>query len=331
MKPNTINRPLGRRLFTFALASMCLAVGFRAHAREGVSGDSINLLQIADISGSRKALTNEMNAGALAYFKHVNSSGGVFGRKINLKTVDDGYVVDRTVLAAENLIKADDAFVVMTPVGTANTEKIMPLLSEARIPLIAPLTGATSLRDPFNRYVFHVRAGYAREVESMVEHVHTLGIRKVAVFYDDDPFGQDVLRSAREALARRNLTPVAIGKVERGSSDVAAASKAILAAKPQVVICGSFGKSLVEFVKETRRTSAPPQVYALSFFTAGAAISQLGADARGIAVTQVMPAPRGDALPLLREFQSIMSKHAPKEPMSYISLEGFVTAKVIVE
>jgi ABC-type branched-subunit amino acid transport system substrate-binding protein len=195
------------------------------------------------------------------------------------------------------------------------------------------LSGAESLRAPFSRYVFHLRASYAQEVEKMVEHVATVGIRRVAVFYDDDAFGQDVKKAAERALRRRGLQAVAFGKVERGSNDVAPAVAAVSAAQPQVVICGSFGNSLVRFIQgmKKRQAGANPQFYALSFFTAGASIRQLGADARGIAVTQVMPKPWGASLALVREYQAVMARHAPEARISYISLEGFVTGKLLVE
>lgn len=320
----------------FACCTLLGAVGVTgraqaAQAAQGIAADSVNFVQVADISGSRSVLTKELNAGTLACFKQVNSQGGVHGRQLRLTTVDDGYVVKRTQEVTREWIEKDAAFAFISSIGTANAEAVLPLINAARVPLVAPLSGAISLREPFSPYVFHVRASYAQEVEKMVEHVLTIGISRVAVFYDDDAFGQDVHRAVQEALARRQLKPVAAGKVERGSSDVTQAVKTVAAAGPQVVICGSFGKTLVDFIQAMKRTPAQPQYYALSFFTAGASIKQLGNDARGIGVTQVMPRPGAANLPLIREFHTVMAAHAPQARLSYISLEGFVTAKVLVE
>lgn len=320
----------------FACCTLLGAVGVTGRAQagqaaQGIAADSVNFVQVADISGSRSVLTKELNAGTLACFKQVNSQGGVHGRQLRLTTVDDGYVVKRTQEVTREWIEKDAAFAFISSIGTANAEAVLPLINAARVPLVAPLSGAISLREPFSPYVFHVRASYAQEVEKMVEHVLTIGISRVAVFYDDDAFGQDVRRAVQEALARRQLKPVAAGKVERGSSDVTQAVKTVAAAGPQVVICGSFGKTLVDFIQAMKRTPAQPQYYALSFFTAGASIKQLGNDARGIGVTQVMPRPGAANLPLIREFHTVMAAHAPQARLSYISLEGFVTAKVLVE
>jgi len=317
--------------FKALLASCMLAATFHAPAAQGVTPGSVTFVQAADISGSRSVLTLELNAGTLAYFKHVNDQGGVHGRQLRLETVDDGYVVKRTQEVTRDFIARDAAFAFVSSIGTANAEAVLPLIHAARVPLVAPLSGAASLREPHSRYVFHVRSSYAQEVEKMVEHVLTIGIRRVAVFYDDDAFGQDVKQGVEAALARRKLQPVAAGKVERGSADVGGAVTAIAAARPQVVICGSFGKSLVGFIQAMKQTPVQPQFYALSFFTAGASIKQLGNDARGIGVTQVMPKPGAANLPLIREFHAVMAAHAPQARISYISLEGYVTAKVLVE
>lgn len=320
-----------RQVFKAALAASFAAAAFAASAAQGVQDTSVTFVQVADTSGSRSALTLELNAGTLAYFKEVNARGGIHGRQLKLETVDDGYVVQRTKEATQAAIAQDRAFAFVSSIGTANAEAVLPLINAARVPLVAPLSGAETLREPASRYVFHVRASYAQEVERMVEHVATIGIRRVAVFYDDDAFGQDVRKAVDAALARRNLKAVAAGKVERGSTDVTAAVKAVAAAQPQVVICGSFGKSLVEFIRAMKATPAQPQFYALSFFTAGASIRQLGTDARGIGVTQVMPKPGAANIPLIREFQAAMAAHMPQAKVSYISLEGYVTAKVLAE
>lgn len=326
--------------FIKTLATICVATGAAlglvgavqgAQAAQGVESDSVTFVQVADISGSRSALTLELNAGTLAYFKHINSQGGVFGRQLKLATVDDGYAITRTVQVTREWIARDAAFAFISSIGTANAEAVLPLVNAARVPLVAPLSGAVALREPFSRNVFHIRASYAQEVERMVEHVLTLGIRRVAVFYDDDAFGQDVRRAVDAALARRQLKAVAAGKVERGSADVRQAIHDIAAAGPQVVICGSFGKSLVEFIKGMKATPVQPQYYALSFFTAGASIKQLGADARGIGVTQVMPRPGAASPPLVAEYRAAMAAYAPQARLSYISLEGYLTGKVLVE
>ncbi len=314
------------------LAALCLYfTSAEVSSKEGVTPDSVTFTQTADISGPRSALAKELNAGTRAYFNAINEQGGIHGRKVYLKTSDDAYIVQRTRELITEHIQKDDSFAFVSLTGTANAEAVLPLITAAKIPLIAPLTGASQLREPFNRYVFHIRGSYAQEVEQMVDHVSTIGMTRVAVFYDDDAFGQDVVQAVELSLKKRNLKPVAVGKVERGSVNVSAALRTISAANPQVIIFGSFGKSVIEFIKGVKTTAIKPQFYMLSFFTAGSSIKQLGADARGIGVTQVVPSPKSANTTLVREFHTLMEKYSPKDPVTYLSLEGFLSAKVIVE
>lgn len=313
-----------------ALASLVLPCG-SSQGAEGVDASIVRFAQTADLSGSRASLTKELNAGTNAYLAFVNERGGIHGRRVILQTDDDGYEVARTREIVARHIRDDDAFAFVSTIGTANAAAVVPLIEEARIPLVAPLSGAVQLREPLRRHIFHVRASYAQEVDKMVEHVLTLGITRVAVFYDDDAFGQDVLQAVESSLSKRHMEPVARGKISRGSTDVEAAVRAVAAARPQVVICGSFGKSLVEFVTRMQLTGERPTFYALSFFTAGNSIAQLGLNARGIGVTQVMPNPLDIGVPLVREYQDLMRRYAPDARLTPISLEGFVTAKVLVE
>ena len=329
--PNGAPAPhVGRRRLLAAALGACALPG-TARAAEGITADSVTFVQTADMSGSRVALVKELNAGTQALLARVNAQGGVHGRRILLRTEDDGYAVDRTRAIVEQHLRDDSALAFVSTIGTANAAAVLPLLEAGRVPLIAPLSGASQLRQAGQRSVFHVRASYAREVAKMVEHATTLGVRRIAVFHDDDAFGQDVLQAAREALAAHGLQPAATGKVERGALAVDAAVAAVAAGEPQVVICGSFGKSLVEFITRMRATGQRPSFYALSFFTAGPSAAQLGTEARGIVVTQVVPNPKDAGIPLVREFHEHLRQHAPAAALTPIALEGFITAKVLVE
>jgi branched-chain amino acid transport system substrate-binding protein len=321
---------VGRRDLLAAALGACAMPG-TGHAAEGVAADSVNFVQTADLSGSRAALVKELNAGTHALLASINAQGGVHGRRMVVRTEDDGYVIERTRAIVERHLRDDSAFAFVSTIGTANAAAVLPLLNAARVPLIAPLSGASQLRQREQRSVFHVRASYAREVAKMVEHATTLGVRRIAVFYDDDAFGQDVLQAARAALSAHGLLPAATGRVERGALIVEPAVAAIAAADPQVVICGSFGKSLVEFINRMRAGGLRPTFYALSFFSAGPSAAQLGADARGIVVTQVVPNPRDKGIPVVREFHEHMRRHAPDAALTPIALEGFITAKVLAE
>jgi len=220
-------------------------------AAEEVPKDLILLGQTADLSGSRAANTKEFNAGALAYFDGVNKKGGVFGRRIELISRDDAYVIDKSVANAKELIEKDRVFLIFATVGTENFKAVEEkVTTPAKVPLFAPSSGAEILRAPYKRYVFPVRAGYHAEMEKIIQHLTTVGIKRVSVFYDDDSFGKDILLGVERALARRNLKIHSLAGVDREGKLIGDAVKKSVqpipkppsSARPAAPPCGSCAR-----------------------------------------------------------------------------------------
>ena len=185
-----------------ALAGLVLAVTAAGPARgqDGVTPTSVLIGQSAAFTGPAAQLGIQMRAGAKLWIDHVNAQGGINGRTIELKSRDDKY---EAALAAENtrrLINDDRVFALFAYVGTPTSQASLPVFTEAKVPFVAPFTGAELLRQPFNRYVFNVRASYYDETEAIVEHLTRIGARKIAVFHQADSFGQAGLDGTTRAL-----------------------------------------------------------------------------------------------------------------------------------
>ena len=177
--------------------------------RQGVSPTEIRIGASLPLSGHAAYLGQETLRGATAYFDYVNANGGVHGRKITLVARDDGYDPPRCVANTQQLIIDDKVFALSCYVGTPTTAKILPMLEEARIPLVGAFTGANALRDPFQRYVINVRPSYYQETAQAVKHlVADLGIERIGVFYQYDAYGFDGLRGTELALKEFGLAPV---------------------------------------------------------------------------------------------------------------------------
>ena len=191
---------------TRVLAAAALAVGAASASAQtaGVAGNSVLVGQSAAFSGPAAQLGIQMNAGAKAYFDAVNKQGGVNGRIIELRTRDDKY---ESNLAAENtkkLIEEDKVFALFGYVGTPTSAASLPIFTEAKVPFVAPFTGAELLRDPFNKHVFNVRASYYDETEKIVEQLVSTGIKKIAVFYQNDAYGKAGLAGVERAMNKRS-------------------------------------------------------------------------------------------------------------------------------
>lgn len=318
---------LHRTLFR-ALPAMLLLASFAVTAQQG---SVIKLGQSLPLSGPLTELGTEYRDGALAYFKSVNGKGGVNGRKVELITLDDGYVVDKTVANAKKLLDEDGVFAFFGMFGSANYAALMPLINERSVPSVAPYTGSDGLRAQASPTTFWLRASYGDETEKIVDQLTTLGINRIAVFFQDDAFGKAGLAGVEAALSKRKLKVLATGAYDKTKNDVAEAVKAIGAAGPQAVVMISTYKPTATFVKQMRVAGKLPQFFALSVVGLKALSAELGPEAAGVAISQVMPFPDNSSAPVVREMRQLPAAMLPAAGITYTTLEGFIAAKVMTE
>jgi len=215
-------------------------------------------------------------------------------------------------------------------VGTPTTVAAMPVFTDAKVPLVGPFTGAESLRTPVNRYIFNVRASYYDETEKIVEQLVSTGNKKIAVFYQDDAYGQAGLKGVQIAMDKRNLKIVALGKVERNTVNVGDAVKTIYAAEPDGVVMISAYTSIAEFVRQMKKAGSTTQFYNVSFVGSIALANALKEEGHGVAISQVVPFPWSPSQPIVKEYQTVLTK-AGITDFNFSSLEGFIVGKVMVE
>jgi len=254
----------------------------------------------------------------------------VAGRQLKLVSRDDGYEPEKSKAAVRALIEEDNVFALIGAVGTPTGLAAVPILTEARVPLVGMFTGAEGLRVPFNRQVFHVRASYFDETERMVQHLTSLGLQKIAVFYQNDAYGKTGLDGVQRALARRNLKPVATATVERNTVDVAKALDVLLPAQPDSIVQISAYKSCAAFIRQARAKGFGGQFFDVSFVGSKALADELGDSGTGVVITQVVPFPYSTSIPIVREYQRVMEAAGQKE-FDFSSIEGYLTAKVFIE
>ena len=297
----------------------------------GVTAKSILLGQSAAFSGPAAQLGIQMNIGTKAYLDYINARGGVYGRKIALKTRDDQYEANLCADTTTKLIEEDKVFALISYVGTPTTAAAMPILTKAKVPLVGPFTGAELLRTPVNRYIFNVRASYYDETEKIVDLLVSNGNKNIAVFYQDDNYGLAGLKGVEIAMAKRNLEISALGKVERNTIKVEDAVKSINAARPDGVVMISAYTSVAEFVRQMKKAGSVTQFHNVSFVGSKALADALKDEGYGITISQVVPFPwRSSGVRVVKEYQEIMTK-AGNTDFNFSSLEGFIVGKVMVE
>jgi ABC-type branched-subunit amino acid transport system substrate-binding protein len=290
----------------------------------------IVLGQSAAFSGPAAQLGIQMNMGAKVYFNALNAAGGVNGSTIELRTLDDGYEPDRCKANTEKFIR-DDVFGLFGYVGTPTCLAALPLVVDAKVPFFGPFTGAEALRDPFHRTVFHLRASYYDETALIVKQLTSLGLKKIAVFYQNDAYGKAGLEGVTRALKPQDLAPVALGTVERNTVNVAQAVKDITAKMPDAVVQISAYKSCAAFIREARKAGYGGTFFNVSFVGTQALADELGKEGRGIMVSQVMPFPFSTTTGIAREYLDAVARAGGDAQPNYSSMEGYLAAKVLTE
>ena len=321
----------GKMVIRRVLAAAALFVATLATAETGVTDGSVVIGQSVPLSGPAQELGIEMQLGAKLYFDHINSQGGVNGRKIKLLTLDDGYEPDRATANTKQLIDTDDVFALFGYVGTPTSLAALKVSNPAGVPFVGAFTGAEALRTPFNRLIFNVRASYNDETEKIVEQFTSLNVKRIAVFYQNDAYGNAGLTGVEKAMAKRDLKLVATATVERNSSDVAAAVKTLIAAKPDMVVMVTTYKSTAAFINAMRAAGSAAQFYTVSFVGSRALANELGAAGAGVGISQVVPFPWSRTLPVVRDYQKLLAASGSGRDVSFTSLEGYIAARIFVE
>ena len=319
--------PMNRRQVLTQLAAASASIALPALAQ---SDRRIVLGQSAAFSGPAAQLGIQMNAGAKLCFDSVNAAGGVNGAQIELRTMDDQYEPDKCRANTEALIR-DEVFALFGYVGTPTSVAALPLINQAKIPFFGPFTGAESLRDPFQRHVFHVRASYYDETALIVKQLTQLGLKKIAVFRQNDAYGQAGYDGVVRALKPLGLEPVAVGLVERNTVNVDEAVKAIVSKEPDAVVQISAYRSCAAFIRAARKAGYGGTFYNVSFVGTQALADELGKSAMGVVVSQVMPFPFSLTTPISREYLAAVQKAGGDNKPNYSSMEGYIAARLFIE
>lgn len=302
----------------------------------GVTKDSIQLGSSSALKGFASFLGTQLTQGSMVYFNKVNEQGGIHGRKIQFIQYDDGYEPSKALENTTKLIREDKVFVLFDYVGTPTAEKIVKIVNETKTPLIGLFTGAEFLRNPYQPYIFNIRASYFMEVETMIDYWYKKGKKEIAVFYQNDAFGKAVLAGVRLALSRYNLEPVAVSFFERGTKPTKEQVETIRKANPDGVVMVGTYSPLAQFIKLAKESGITQAEFHTVSFVGSEAFAQelLSYNANletDVYVTQVVPSPYDSTNKVVKEFSELYAKYYPNDKVNYTALEGYFNAIILVE
>ena len=329
----------------------------KAASGSGADDQRIVLGMSAAFSGPSRGLGIELYRGASAYFEHVNSTGGVHGRKIALKTYDDGYQPDPSVQNTMTLMLEDRVFALFGYVGTPTVTRVLPMLKKFQdqtVYLFFPFTGAQAQREPpYGDFAFNLRASYRQETAGLVDNFVSIGRKRIAVFYQADAYGRSGWEGVRRALKEHGEKIVAEATYRRGqrfSSSMGRQVEILRAANPDAVICVGAYAACAAFLRDAVDLGLQVPVANLSF-VGSESLLQLITESRPdrdrytdfLVNSQVVPSYEDARIPAIREYRQLMLRHNPDPPQdlleqaysplpqSFVSLEGFLDAKMMVK
>ncbi len=327
-----MKRPSRRLPALFVLVVPWLLTAMPVPAQQpGVSDERILFGQSAAFSGPAQELGISMRLGIQAAFHEVNRAGGVHGRRLELASLDDVYEPEAAVANTLALIREEKVFALIGAVGTPTSRASVPVAAEAGVPYIAPFTGAAFLRDARWSNVINLRASYNQETEEMVARLtDDMGIKRIAVLYQDDSFGRAGYRGARNALDRRKMTPVAIGLYPRNTLAVKMALLDVSDGDPEAVILIGAYKPLATFISWAQFSGLHAVFMNISFVGSNALAQELGSGGAGVFVTQVVPFPTDRSLPIVVEYHRALSAYASGSVPGFISFEGYLAGRLAI-
>lgn len=320
--------------FLLLVLGMTLSMnpGIARAAEAGVSDNEIVVGQVLGLTGPLAALAPDIANSVKVLFDSVNEKGGVYGRKIRVVTRDDGYAVPNTVKVVRQLIEEDRVFALLNMTGTSNVAAALPLLEQEKpaVPLVAPFTGADLVRNPPIKHVFNIRASYADEAEKIVQHLTTIGKKRISVLWSNNGFGQDGLAGVQKAMEKRGLKIYSSVSIEQNASDTERAVAALHDTRPEAIIMITAGAPTVSFIKSYSSLRKGMQFYTLSVMGTQSTLRALGQDGVGVVVTSVVPFPWDYTHPLAKEYRAAMLMGGYRD-LSFLGFEGYINAKVFVE
>jgi ABC-type branched-subunit amino acid transport system substrate-binding protein len=296
----------------------------------GQGAAPLRICQSTALTGPLGDLGQAMHEGAKACFAGLNAAGGVNGQAIELVVADDGYDVKRSLANLDTFLADRSTFALFNCMGTPNIAAMLPRVAEAGIPFFAPVSGALAVR-PKARNVINIRASYPDEAEQLVQHLATIGIKRIAIAYQNNAFGKEVHEGAKLALERHKLDGSATVTVESSGADATAAAGKLAAANPEAVLIGLAGKPALDFIKAMRAQRRGLPLYTLSVMGAAGTLRALGDDGVGVAISQVVPSPAKAVLPVVRDFLAAWKAAGTALEASHLALEGFINARVFAE
>ena len=279
-------------------------------------------------TGPLASLSPEPLMGVRAMLNALNANGGINGRPVELRQLDDAYDPAKGAENVKTFVK-EGAVGILMPIGTSSSVGALKAANELKIPVVGPYTGAGPVTK-FSEYNFPVRISFDEEYSRIVNHLFTIGLSRIAFAHNDNPGARSALESTQKFIADRGEKMAGSVAIKNDGSDAAERAVELAKLKPKAVVLAVTNDVAAKFITAYRAAGGETAFYSFSFLNGQKLFQDIKKDAAGVVISQVVPYPWNSAMPVIAEYQAAMKKIGATE-FSYASLEGYVAAKVMVE
>ncbi len=297
----------------------------------GLTSGEIVLGRAAAFSGPDQKLGQQMRFGFEAQFRQLNEEGGVFGKKIKMLEYDDGGKDAKTAEGVGILLKKYDVFAIIGTTGAKSTKAIVPLLNQYKVPLIGAYSGDVSTSLEFNKYVFNVQASYLDQIKSLADYASQSGLKTFALLQEE--VGDSKLAQlAVDEFKKRGVAIIVAEGIDSKSTpeSIKASADRVTAKAPQAILSVGTSSKSITAINAVVAAMPGTQIFVLPTKDTTVVAQELGLNSYGVIASQVMPLPFSNT-EIASEYKQILKKYYPKEQVSFVGLQAFVTAKVITE
>lgn len=324
-------RPLHLLSRRASVAFVLALAGLSASAEPGVEPRRLLIGQTLTLQGGRNDYGLAVQEGVAAYLKGVNAQGGVAGRQLVLRVLDDDNQATRAEANARTLIDQDGVFLLFGSIEGGPSTAVMKVAAERQVPFFAPMAGSPTLRRPHQPMVFPVRAEHREEFRALLDYARKTGVTRAAFMRADSDTGRQHLENVQRLCAELGLQLVADlpFRGDPGDAQIADMTRRLGSSQAQVVLNHGSAGAYERLIRAARA-----QGLGVTFFGVNSGSAQLvrhlGPLAHGMVFSQVVPSPWERKSAITRDYQEAMARLRPDAEFSYASLEGYLSARALV-
>ncbi|MGB5867635.1 MAG: ABC transporter substrate-binding protein [Arcobacteraceae bacterium] len=301
--------------------------------RESYTNDTILIGSSLPQTGTLREYGNAVEEGSNAYFHYANVQQIIKNKTIKFLTYDDKYEPRLAFENTQRLLQNKDIFALYGFVGTQTVKNILPMIYQADIPLVATFSGATFLRENTNTNIINFRSSYKNEIQEHIRYLHDIkGFTKIAVFYQNDEYGEDGYVWVVKTLKKYDLLPVAEGNYKRNTLAIRHALNSIKEAKPEAIIMIGANKANTLFIKKAKQNENFKETLFCNISSGDAdhMVKNLNGDTKNVIFSQIVPNYQDTTIPIVKEYHKILKLFNEDFQPGFISLESYLSAKLVV-